>query len=126
MQNEWLELLKQVLDIILVLLIGGALAYFVAILKSKTKNERVEKYIDMLDHTIMECVRATNQTYVDSLKKAGTFDEAAQKYAFEMTFNAVAAVLTDEARKYLSEVIKDLDAYMTTKIEAQVCLQHHQ
>jgi phosphate/sulfate permease len=125
MQIEWLELLEQVLDLVLVPLIGGAIAYFVAILKSKTKNELVEKYIDMLDNTIMECVLATNQTYVDVLKKAGTFDEEAQKQAFQLTFDAVAAVLTDEARKYLNEAIKDLDAYMTTKIEAQVGLQHH-
>lgn len=125
MQIEWLELLEQVLDLVLVPLIGSAIAYFVAILKSKTKNELVEKYIDMLDNTIMECVLATNQTYVDALKKAGTFDEEAQKQAFQLTFDAVAAVLTDEARKYLNEAIKDLDAYMTTKIEAQVGLQHH-
>ena len=37
-------------------------------------NELLSKYIEMLSNTICECVIATNQTYVDSLKKQGKFD----------------------------------------------------
>jgi hypothetical protein len=36
----------------------------------------------MATDTITNCVIATNQTYVNSLKEQGKFDEAAQKEAF--------------------------------------------
>ena len=37
-------------------------------LKEKTNNEIANKYIDMIYNTVTNCVIATNQTYVDSLK----------------------------------------------------------
>ena len=44
----------------------------------------------------------------------------AQKEAFELTYNAVMAVLTDEAKHYLAAIYGDLTAYITTRIEAEV------
>ena len=74
----------------------------------------------MLSNTICECVIATNQTYVDSLKKQGKFDAEAQKKAFEMTYNAVIEILSEEAKVYLASVYGDLTAYITNMIEAEV------
>ena len=81
-----------------------------------------DKYIAMLDDTICACVIATTQTYVDALKKNNAFTKEAQVEAFNLTFNAVMAVLTDEAKKYLSAIYGDLTAYITNKIEAEVQL----
>jgi hypothetical protein len=39
-----------------------------------------------------------------------------------MTFDAVMAVLTDDAKNYLVNIYGDLSAYITTKIEAEVNL----
>ena len=74
----------------------------------------------MLTATIKECVIATNQTYVDALKKQGKFDAEAQKEAFNLTFDAVMAVLSDEAKHYLASIYGDLTTYITTRIEAEV------
>lgn len=131
MQIDWLSILGKIAEIVLVPLIGSAFAYLIAWLKvkkqellEKVKDNTTKKYLDLLDNTIRECVIATNQTYVSALKKAGTFDEEAHKKAFQLTYDAVTAVLTEEAHKYLSEAVKDLGAYITTKIEAQVGLNH--
>ena len=74
----------------------------------------------MLSETITACVIATNQTYVEALKKQNAFTVEAQKEAFTLTYNAVMAVLTDDAKKYLTAIYGDLTAYITTKIEAEV------
>ena len=74
----------------------------------------------MLDTTISSCVLATSQTYVDSLKKANSFDANAQKIAFQMTMDAVLKVLNEESKKYLNEMVGDLNLYITQKIEAEV------
>lgn len=127
MQLDWLEILYKVFEVAIIPLLGAATLYLIAFidakkkeLKEKAKSETTKKYIDMLDDTIINCVIATNQTYVDALKKAGSFDAEAQKQAFKLTYDAVMAILTDEAQLYLNEAIKDLNAYITNKIESGV------
>lgn len=89
-------------------------------IKSEINNEKAEYYIDLINQTIEDAVIATNQTYVNSLKETGSFDESAQQFAFNQTKAAVMSVLTDSAQIYLTTVIKDLDTYINTKIEACV------
>lgn len=89
-------------------------------LQQKMDNELVTKYTNMLEETIIACVTATNQTFVESLKKQGAFDEAAQKEAFAQTYNNVMAILSEDCYKYLTEVVSDIEVYITNKIEAEV------
>lgn len=87
-----------------------------------TNNEMSTKYLNMLSETVSKCVIATNQTYVESLKKEGKFDLEAQKNAFKMTKDAVLIILKGETLNYLNEIIGDLDAYIDEQIEANVNL----
>ena len=126
---EWLPLLYQILEVCIIPLLGILTAYFVKWVNAKSTeiqhtvdNDTADKYIAMLDDTICACVIATTQTYVEALKKDNAFTKEAQKEAFDLTFNAVMSVLTDEAKKYLSEAYGDLTAYITNKIEAEVSL----
>ena len=124
---EWLPLLYQVLEVCVIPLLGILTAYFVkwvnvksAEIQNKVDNDTADKYIAMLDDTICACVIATTQTYVDALKKENAFTKEAQQEAFNLTYNAVMSVLTDEAKKYLTNIYGDLTAYITNKIEAEV------
>lgn len=89
-------------------------------LNSKTDNEIAQKYTNMVYQTVVDCVIATNQTFVESLKKSGSFDEAAQKEAFNRTMNAVMTILSDDAKEYITEATGDLNTYLTQLIEAEV------
>ena len=124
---EWMIVLQQVFELCIIPLLGIITVYIVQFIKTKTKelnsnnsNEVLSKYIEMLSNTICECVIATNQTYVDSLKKQGKFDAEAQKKAFEMTYKAVIGILSKEAKAYLASIYGDLTAYITNMIEAEV------
>lgn len=127
MEITWLIILQQIFEVAIIPLLGvltGILIKYINFKSSEviatTENEQAKKYIAMLDNTITSCVLATTQTYVDSLKKSGKFDEEAQKTAFEMTYQAVLNVLTEDAKEYLTLFYGDLGAYMTNKIEAEV------
>lgn len=124
---DWLELLYQILEVCVIPLLGILTAYIVkyiniksAEIQTKVDSDMGDKYIAMLTDTITACVIATNQTYVEALKKQNAFTAEAQKEAFNLTYNAVMAVLTDEAKEYLAAIYGDLTAYITTKIEAEV------
>ena len=124
-----MELVAQIFEVCIIPLLGVLTAFFVKWVNAKTaeiadtrKNETEKKYINMLNNTISDCVIATTQTYVDTLKKQGAFDAEAQKVAFTMTYEAVVKLLTDEATEYLNEAVGDLNLYITQKIESEVNL----
>ena len=126
---EWLSLLYTLLEVCVIPLLGVLTAYIIKFIKAKSAeiqnkvdNDTADKYIGMLADTISACVIATNQTYVEELKKENAFTAEAQKEAFNQTFNAVMNVLTDDAKEYLTEIYGDLTAYITNKIEAEVNL----
>jgi hypothetical protein len=124
---DWMNILEQVFNVVLIPLLGVATTALIVFISAKTKelkekhnDELFSKYADMLEQTIISCVIATNQTYVEALKKEGKFDAEAQKVAFDKTFSAVITILSDDAYDYLSEAIGDLEEYITNRIEAAV------
>lgn len=124
---DWLNILQQIFELCIIPLLAiitRSLVIYISTkkdeLKNKTDNELAKKYLDLLNDTIANCVIATNQTYVEALKKENAFTADAQKAAFEKTYQAVIATLSEEAQKYLPEVVGDLQTYITQKIEANV------
>lgn len=124
---NWTEILTQVFELIIypVLSIAGIyLTYLISVkikeLKQKASDEATKKCLDMLNDTIADAVLATTQTYVESLKEQGKFDEEAQKVAFKQTYDAVIGLLTTEAINCITAYVGDLETYVTNKIEANV------
>lgn len=124
---DWMNLLQQIFEVCIIPLLGILTTYFIVFIKNKsnelkevTDNELYKKYIDLLQDTIVRCVIATNQTYVENLKNKNAFDKEAQEEAFKMTYDAVMVILTDDAKDYLNNAVGDLQLYVTKLIEAQV------
>ena len=65
-------------------------------------------------------VSAVSQTYVDELKKAGSFDTEAQKQALAMALAACIKAISPAAKAFIEETYGDLTEYLTTYIEAAV------
>ena len=127
---DWMEMLQKIFEVCIIPLLGILTSYLIVFIKKKSKeleettdNELYKKYIELLQDTIVRCVIATNQTYVEALKNKNAFDEEAQKEAFKMTYEAVISILSDDAKVYLANVIGDLQLYITELIEAQVKIQ---
>ena len=134
MEPAYLGLLSSIFEVCIIPLLGVLTAFAVAFLKAKKEEilakiatnksqeekDLAAKYLDMVEKTVANCVMATTQTYVDSLKREGKFDADAQKIAFDKTMNAVLAILTDDAKNYLTQIFGDLNIYLTNLIESQV------
>lgn len=121
------ELITQIFQVCIIPLLGVLTTFIIKWINVKSDqiqknndNALTNKYIQMLTDTINSCVIATNQTYVESLKKQGKFDAEAQKQAFEQTTQAVLTILSQEAKDYLANIYGDLDKYISEKIEASV------
>lgn len=127
---NWNEILFEIMRLCIVPLLGILTGYLVKWLKAKETeindkldNATIEKYVSMVSQTITDCVIATNQTYVEALKKDNAFTAEAQKIAFRKTYEAVMCVLSDDAKEYLNALYGDATAYLEARIEAEVNLQ---
>lgn len=126
---DWLNILNQIFDVCLIPLLGlatSALIVFVKqkITEGKTKlnNEMATRYLDLLEVTVIDCIRATNQTYVNALKDKNAFDAEAQKEALALTTAAVQAILSEEAKNCLNLFVGDIEVLIKEKIEANIDL----
>lgn len=124
---EWNEVLTTVICTIITGTLGVLTTFAtlwikqkMGIAKANAKTEEGAKYLGMLEETIVNCVLATNQTYVSNLKKENIFDAEAQKNAFKMTYDAVMNVINADAMKFLNETYNDVPKLIESMIEAQV------
>lgn len=127
MSQETLNIIRVLFEIAIIPLLGILIPELIKWLRSKSKeiqvkvdNDTADKYIQMITETVVNCVIATNQTYVESLKADGKFDLEAQKVAFQKTLDAVLAVLSEDSKKYISTTFSDVETYLTTLIESAV------
>lgn len=134
MNSTWLELLSQIFEVCIVPLLGILTTFLVSFIKTKKEEvlnkisadkteeqkKTLEKYLNLVETTVVECVQATNQTYVETLKAEGSFDAEAQKVAFNKTLESVLSILSDDAKEYLTEIFGDLNTYLTNLIESKV------
>ena len=122
-----MALLQQIFEVCIIPLLGVLTSYLIVFIRNKaqelkqiTTNDLEKKYIELLQDTVIRCVIATNQTYVEALKNQNAFTKEAQEKAFKMTYESIMVILNDEAKSYLSNAVGDLEVYITKLIEAQV------
>lgn len=124
---NWIVILQEIFDLVLIPLLAIIAKYFIQFvsikmdeIKNKQTSEEAKKYLDQVEKAVENCVVATNQTYVESLKNKNAFDAEAQKEAFRMTYEALMATLTVEAKEFLAMAYGDMEVYLKTLIEAKV------
>ena len=122
-----MEILTQIAELAVPVILGLAASFLIKLInqkteesKEKTDSERKKKYLDLFNATITDCIKATNQTYVNALKEKNMFDADAQKEALRKTTNSVMNILKGDAEEYLREALGDLDALVQEKIEANI------
>lgn len=124
---DWTIYLNDIMQICVIPLLGVLTAFLVMWIKGKTKeiqtktdNEFLQNCLSVLETTVVNAVLATNQTYVEALKKENAFTLEAQEQAFKKTYDAVLASLTEDTKKGLATITTDLTAYITEMIEAKI------
>ena len=108
-------------------LLSALLAYLIVYINKKkqalletSKSEIEKKYIEKISKTITDCVIATNQTFVETLKKENAFTKEAQEEALQKTITNVMSILNEDCIEYLESITSDITIYLRNQIEAEV------
>lgn len=124
-------MIKQNIQEVLYLIITGILPllilYAITFLKVKIKeqeeklnNEQLTKYIDAASNAISKAVLSVSQTYVDTLKKQGKFDEMAQAEAKQMAIEKAKELITIDSQLAIETLYNDFESYLNDAIESLV------
>ena len=116
-QEAW-TILWSALGTIVTALVTWASATLIVWLNKKIKDRDLARWSTAIAEIIFNAVQSVQQTFVDTMKKAGKFDEAAAKEAKEKAMAIIKSQLTEELRKYITDNFGDMEAWLTVQIES--------
>lgn len=89
-------------------------------IEEKTKSDKLAQCVQRASDIVEQVVVAITQTYVDDLKKSGSFDGDAQKQALQMAKEAAVSLISSEVQELISEHYNKFDDWLLSAIEAAV------
>lgn len=117
---DWKEILTYILSAVIAALISYLSERLIVLINQKIQNQKASKALSEAVELVVNAVKATQQEYVDELKKAGTFDTDAQKIALEMAIKKVRANMSVETEKYLTANADDLNDWIADMIHSVI------
>jgi len=94
----------------------------IQLINQKIKDEKTRNLLTGLTTIVERAVRSVTQTYVDSLKKSGSFDQEAQLIALSIAKEEVFKQLNEETKIFIKDNYGDINAFVTTQIESTINL----
>lgn len=122
MNSILINIISAVVTTVLLPLITLAGTKLIQWIGAKVKNEKAAALLSTATNIVLNAVRSVFQTYVDTLKKSGSFDSAAQVTALTKAKDIALAQLGDDVKEYLTATYGNLDGWLTNQIESTIDL----
>lgn len=124
------EMLLTLLQAVIIAAVPVITTYLCQFLKTKKEeaskkieNETAKTLLSEAFDAVSAAVTSTNQTYVDTLKKSGTFTVENQKEAFQKSYDTAVQTMSQQAKDFIATAYGSLEKWLTTQIETQVKVQ---
>lgn len=115
-----INIISVVVTSIVLPLISIAGAKLIQFINSKIKNTKAADLLTTATTIVINAVRSVFQTYVEALKKEGSFNKDAQIIALNKAKDIALTQMTDEVKDYLVTTYGSLDSWLDTNIEATI------
>ena len=115
-----INIISVVVTSIVLPLISIAGAKLIQFINSKIKNNKAADLLTTATTIVINAVRSVFQTYVEALKKEGSFNKDAQIIALKKAKDIALTQMTDEVKDYLVTTYGSLDSWLDTNIEATI------
>lgn len=114
---DWQSLVIQIVSVILATLGAWVLAKVKSLINTKIKNEKARALLDSATTVVSNVVKATYQTYVESIKGTDAWTKDAQEKALQNAVTAARSQLSEEVEKYISDNFGDVETWIKSLIE---------
>ena len=115
-----INIISVVVTSIVLPLISIAGAKLIQFINSKIKNNKAADLLTTATTIVINAVRSVFQTYVEALKKEGSFNKDAQIIALNKAKDIALTQMTDEVKNYLVTTYGSIDSWLDTNIEARI------
>lgn len=120
MNDIILNIISVVVTAVILPLISYAGTRLITWLNAKIKDENAKQQLTVATDIVTSAVRSVFQTYVEALKKNGTFDKESQKVALIKAKDEALSQMSDDIKDYITKNYGDLQTWLTTQIEATI------
>ena len=121
------KFLQDLLYVVITAVVPILVGYIISFLKAQRDkglqeidNTYVKNTFKEVTDIILNVVDTVTQTFVDDLKKEGSFDETKQKEALEKAINQAKEMTNEDGVNLVLEKYGDLDAFIRLTIEAYI------
>lgn len=121
------EILKNIVYIVITGILPIIVPYIIKLLNAKVdelttniESEKAKRYIDIIVDAISIAVTSVNQTYVDSLKQAGKFDDESAFTAKKLAMEKARDLISADSKHFIELAYGDFDKYLENAIESYV------
>lgn len=115
---DWQSLIIQIVSVLLATLGAWVLAKVKSLINAKIKNEKARALLDSATTVVSNVVKATYQTYVESIKGTEAWTKDAQEKALQNAVTAARSQLSEEVENYISDNFGDVETWIKTIIES--------
>lgn len=124
---DFKEFIQELLYLVATGILPILTVYIVTLLKVKIKkntadleSDQLQNYINAATDIIGSVVVEVNQTFTDSLKKAGTFTAESAAEAKRMAVEKCNQLISEKSKDAITVVYNDFETYLNNQIEAMV------
>ena len=117
---NWSEVVISVVSIIVTALASWGVTELTRLINSKIKDANAKEMLSYAVTTVSDVVKQVYQTYVEALKGQNAFTAEAQKEALAKALETIEAVLPEKVKAYLTDNFGNMEAWLTTQIEAAI------
>ena len=117
---NWSEVVISVVSIIVTALASWGVTELTRLINSKIKDANAKEMLSSAVTTVSDVVKQDYQTYVEALKGQNAFTAEAQKEALAKALETIEAVLPEKVKAYLTDNFGNMEAWLTTQIEAAI------
>ena len=120
MPQEVLNIILSAVSILVTGLASWGVGVLINWMNSKIKDQTLARHLTAATQIVTDAVMNVFQSFVDTLKKNGNFDEAAQKEAKDRAMEIILNQLTPELKDYITDNYGDIYEWISNKIESVI------
>lgn len=120
MSQEVLNIILSGVSIIVTGLASWGVGVLISWMNSKIKDQTLAKHLTAVTQIVTDAVMNVFQSFVETLKANGNFDESAQKEAKERAYAIIMEQMTPELIDYVKDNYGELESWINNKIESVI------